>query len=312
MKKKISLSVCIPAYNEAANIKTLLESILKQKQDNFLLETITVYTDCGTDNTPEIVEQFAKQHPIVKLIKGKERKGKYLRVNQIFRECATDAVVILDADIALVGEHFLDKLSAVLIEDPKALLVAALQKQIRPKGFLPRIIYAHFVLWDYVRASLPDKQNGQNYFGSATAYRGAFARSIKIPEDLSDPHLFIYLSAAKEKGFRYCESAEILQWPITTMADLRKFFHRSIGKKDAQLERMFGTTAAEVYKTPLRYKLIGFLRALAADPFYTFLSLGLHVFALRETHVQKTDQTAIWDVVMSTKKSTAQSEKKLS
>lgn len=64
---KTSISVIIPARNEAANIETCLRAILTQQYPSQLLEIIVV-DDHSTDNTANIVQQLAKQYPQIKLL----------------------------------------------------------------------------------------------------------------------------------------------------------------------------------------------------------------------------------------------------
>ncbi|OGH10554.1 MAG: hypothetical protein A2857_06705 [Candidatus Levybacteria bacterium RIFCSPHIGHO2_01_FULL_36_15] len=301
-KSKYTVTIGIPVYNEEANIDNLLISLLNQKCGNFVLREISIYSDGSTDKTHEKIETLIQKNPIIKLKKDRQRKGKYFRVNQIFRECKSDIIVVLDADIALVGNRFLEKLVGVLIADDNAKMVAAHQIPLRPDNFIGKVIHASFVLWDFVRLSIPNHNSALNFFGSATAYRGSFAQSVVIPTFLSDPHLFIYLMADKTNGFRYCRSAEILQWSIATLSDLEKLLRRTIGKKDEKLEKMFGDKIKKVYFIPWQYKLIGILKTFIRLPFYAPLALLLNLIMLKRAAFLKPDTSPIWDIVTSTKK----------
>lgn len=307
---KPTLTVSIPAYNEESNIEILLQSLLEQKQNNFILNSIVIHTDASTDKTVSIVKRFAKKHPLVSLHENHDRKGKYFRVNQIFNSCESDILVVLDADIALVGDVFLESLTSVMITDREATLVSAHQVLLKPKTFIGNVLYTSFTMWDYVRLSIPNYDSALNYFGSATAYRGSFARSITIPTNLLDPHLFIYLMAKKRNGFRYCMHAQILQWPISTIKDLEKFLRRSIGKKDEKLEEMFGITIAQVYAIPRWNKLIGIFKSFLKQPLYTPLALGLSWIMAKKAMTVQADRTPVWDIVTSTKKPMIFSSKK--
>jgi len=55
MKKLITVSIGIPAYNEEANIGKLLSSLIKQKEAGFIIKEIIVVSDQSTDKTDEIV-----------------------------------------------------------------------------------------------------------------------------------------------------------------------------------------------------------------------------------------------------------------
>src|SRR5882757_1314182 len=101
--KKITLTIGIPAFNEEKNIENFLLSLFKQKLQKVKLDKILVYSDCSSDKTNEIVKKLSKKYPIIMLIEGKSRKGKYFRVNQMFALNKSDVLILLDADIALVG-----------------------------------------------------------------------------------------------------------------------------------------------------------------------------------------------------------------
>lgn len=301
--KKFTLTVGIPAYNEQNNIRNLLTSLFNQKQSSFNLKEIIVYLDASTDNTEQIVKELCDKSPIIKLIKGTTQKGKYYRLNQILNITKTDGIVVLDADIVLVGDKFLEDLSTVLIQDPKALLIAAHQKLYRPKNFIGKMIYANFLHWDYIRWSIPGFRGATNYYGSATAYRGFFARSIKIPAAIKDPHFYIYLSADKLGGFRYCKSAEIRQWSISTFKDLKKFCKRTLGKPDAALTKIFGQEHIDSAKyVSLKSKFLGTLLCLMQEPFFMPLSILILIYIHYES-TRKIDSTSRWEIVSSTKQS---------
>ncbi len=52
MKKITTISIGIPAFNEAVTIKRLLRSVLAQKEKGFVLREIIVLCDGSTDGTP--------------------------------------------------------------------------------------------------------------------------------------------------------------------------------------------------------------------------------------------------------------------
>ncbi|RLC37977.1 glycosyl transferase family 2, partial [Candidatus Falkowbacteria bacterium] len=76
-----TVTVGIPAYNEADNIAYLLKDLLGQKQADFKLERIIVISDGSSDNTAEIAQKSGNK--IIKVINGRIRKGVAMRLNQI-------------------------------------------------------------------------------------------------------------------------------------------------------------------------------------------------------------------------------------
>lgn len=299
---KPSLSVSIPAYNEETNISNIINAVLAQKRGKFNLKEILVYSDASTDKTHKIVVNLTKKNRIVKLIKGKKRMGKYFRLAQSFKKFKSDYLIILDADTGLVGKDFLEKLVNILITDKNADMVAAHNILLRHDNFVGKIIHAHLMIWDYIRLSIPRYDSGLNFFGSATAYRGSFARSITMPAGLLDPHLFIYLTAKKTNGFRYCHDAKVVQWSISTIDDLKKLLNRTIGKKDEKLEKIFGKDVKKIYFVPVKYKIKGLLKAFRYQPFYTLLSLILHLYITKIFRSGNTNKSPVWDIISSTKK----------
>src|SRR6266567_1694371 len=118
--KKTTLTIGIPAYNEEQNIEGFLRSLFEQKLHAVTLEEVLVYSDSSTDKTNTIVHKLKKTYPKIKLIQGKSKKGKYRRVNELFHKNKSEALVILDADIALEKDDFLETLINTFISDKKA------------------------------------------------------------------------------------------------------------------------------------------------------------------------------------------------
>ena len=71
---KLSVSIIIPAFNEAENLTLLIENILNQK-NLFLDMEIIVVDDFSTDKTNMIMKGFQKNKEILYL-KNNSRSGK--------------------------------------------------------------------------------------------------------------------------------------------------------------------------------------------------------------------------------------------
>lgn len=301
--KKITVTVGIPAYNEEQNIEAFLRSIIAQKLQRVVLKKIFVYSDASSDRTNTIINKLTKTYPIITLIKGTARKGKYFRVNELFHRNTSDILIILDADIALDGNFFIETLATALDADPEALLGVAHNILLPSDGFIARILYAHFSLWDFIRTSSPRIDIAENYYGSATAYRKSFTSSVNIPSSISDPHFFIFLSAKKRNGFRYYMQAKILQYPPSTISDMKKLLNRSIGKRDKTLEKMFGKQLIqESLFIPTRAKIIGVWKCFLWNPLYTPLAILISFYLGRMVHPKNVDNSPLWEINKSTKK----------
>lgn len=96
------VSVLIPARNEAANLPRLLKSLQNQSLKPF---EILVYNDQSTDDTAEIVLDFAKSNPTIQLIQGIDLPSGWLGKNhacyQLGLKAKGDLFLFLDADVQL-------------------------------------------------------------------------------------------------------------------------------------------------------------------------------------------------------------------
>lgn len=310
MKNKITVTIGIPAFNEEQNIELFLHSLVKQKLNSIILQKIFVNSDASTDKTNEIVKKVAKEYNNISLIENKTRKGKYFRVNELFQKNKSEVIIIVDADIAIVGNDFIETLTKALVSDPQAKMMVAHNILIRPKGFIAKVLHTHFVLNDFIRLSASDFQNAENFYGSATAYREDFARSLHIPTNLLDPHLYIYLSAKKLDGFRYCRKAEVLQYAPATIKDLKQLLNRTIGKRDKMLEKLFGENKiTQSHYVSTRQKIIGTLKCFLWRPFYTPFAILLSIYLGRFARIKKVNTSPIWEINTSTKKAISYANK---
>ena len=94
-KKKYSVSVLIPAFNEQDNIKSTVENILKSNYK--YLKEVIIINDGSTDNTLEIAKQLEKKYSKVKVL-NKKNSGKADSLNCALKIAKGELVAIVDAD----------------------------------------------------------------------------------------------------------------------------------------------------------------------------------------------------------------------
>ncbi|MEM0474654.1 MAG: glycosyltransferase, partial [Zestosphaera sp.] len=93
------VTVIIPTYNEASIIKERLNNIYAQNYPKSLIEVIVV--DSGSsDGTPELIEEWAKQHSDLKLklVREEVRRGKAHVLNHALKYASGEVIIIADAD----------------------------------------------------------------------------------------------------------------------------------------------------------------------------------------------------------------------
>jgi glycosyltransferase involved in cell wall biosynthesis len=303
MKRRITVSIGIPTFNEEQNIAALLQSVIDQKTKKVNITKIVVLSDNSIDKTHEIVLSFAKKNKRIMLIRKRTRKGKYLRMNELFETCTTDVLVVLDADIAMKGDRFIEKLVSALISDPKALTVSARNILIRPEGFMARVLHAHFTMWDIILLSMPHFESASQFLGTATAFRGSYARTLHIPANVTNPHLFLYLDPKSKGGFRFCTRAEVLQYAPSTMNEVKTVLVRAIMKPDEELNKMFGKEMIQKYQfVPRKLKMKVIVHSFLQNPFYTPFAIIMTMYIGWLGKHSQGSKSQLWTINASTKK----------
>ena len=91
----MTLSIIIPAYNEAATIATLIERV---QAVPFFEKEIIVVDDGSTDGTWGLLQAFANI-PNITLLRHEHNQGKGAALRDGFARAANDIVIIQDADL---------------------------------------------------------------------------------------------------------------------------------------------------------------------------------------------------------------------
>lgn len=88
------VSVLVPVYNQEKYVKECLDSLLEQTYDNF---EIVVLDDGSTDDTPNILKEYAS-NPKVRLLYKKNEKSIARARNFLLKEIRGDYFVFVDSD----------------------------------------------------------------------------------------------------------------------------------------------------------------------------------------------------------------------
>ena len=89
------LSVVIPAFNEAATLRVVVQKILAIPS----LQEVVIVDDCSRDNTGEIAEELARTYPKIKVFHHGTNLGKTESLKTGFRNTRGDIVIVQDADL---------------------------------------------------------------------------------------------------------------------------------------------------------------------------------------------------------------------
>ena len=109
-----TLSIVIPAYNEAATIRKLVESVLEVDLGSIAKE-IVIVNDCSKDGTRETIDKLAEEFPQIRTRHHDVNQGKGAALRTGFAHCTGDWVVIQDADLEYDPKEY-SKLLAPMLE----------------------------------------------------------------------------------------------------------------------------------------------------------------------------------------------------
>ncbi len=97
-KRRVTLSVVIPCFNEARTLAACLERVLSIRSPELDVEVIIV-DDCSGDGSLDIGRDFAARHACVNVISHDRNRGKGAALRTGLGKATGDFVAIQDADL---------------------------------------------------------------------------------------------------------------------------------------------------------------------------------------------------------------------
>lgn len=107
------LSIIVPCYNTEQYIEKCLDSIFRQKLDEF---EVILIDDHSSDHTASIIKKYKKNHKNIKFIQNKENKGAGYNRNIALKEAKYDVISFIDSDDYL-EDHYYEALFDAMEEE---------------------------------------------------------------------------------------------------------------------------------------------------------------------------------------------------
>ena len=102
----MNVSICVPAHDEAANIRRLLTSLLEQETRVARIVEIVVVASGCTDDTAEVAREVGRGRPGMHVHVQERREGKVAAINAYLkaRDPRAEVTVVCSADLSLTPD----------------------------------------------------------------------------------------------------------------------------------------------------------------------------------------------------------------
>lgn len=261
------MTVGIPAHNEEANIGILLKSLLLQKMGKFNIGKILVVSDGSTDQTVKEVMKFTDKK--INLIINSERKGLNPVQNQIIKRCEDDLLVIINADVQLQGENFLENLVKPFSLNSKVGVVSAQIKCVKRKTLVGKILASSHELKESIAQNVNGGSNVYLCHGQARAFSKSFYKTLKWPYGFPEDS-FSYFDCL-EKGFEFVYNKKAIAFfaPSSNISDHIKQSKRFTNGKKMLSARFGFKKIKKAYRMPIPLSAFYLLIFMSSRPILT-------------------------------------------
>lgn len=103
-----TLSVIIPAYNEEATLKSILDRVAAVTLIHDIKKEIIIVNDCSKDSTEQVAQQYIAAHPELNInyFKHEVNKGKGAALHTGIDKATGDFIIVQDADLEYDPQEF--------------------------------------------------------------------------------------------------------------------------------------------------------------------------------------------------------------
>ena len=204
----MDLSIVIPMYNEAENVKTTLSRVEETLTSFRGTYEIVAVDDGSRDHTGAILRDIASQNGHLKVVSYSRNTGRGMALRKGFKASEGDIVVSTDADLSYDPAYILDLVETLKREEEIDVILAS---PYMPGGGVRDVPFLR--LWiskvgnRILRFAMPNRIYTST--GIFRAYRRRVLESLELESDGKEIHLEI-LSKVIALGYRVKEVPAIL------------------------------------------------------------------------------------------------------
>lgn len=184
-ENRLKISVVMPVYNGARYLAEAIESVLSQSEGDF---EFLILDDGSSDETPAIIDEYARRDDRIRFFKDNVRKGAAARLNQGIAKAKAPYIARLDGDDVNMPDRFKKQL-AFLEANPDVVMVGSKAMLIDPDG-ADLMIMGDALTHEEIDQGLIKRQ-GQLVFHTSVMYLkatalacGGYDESFPVAQDL--------------------------------------------------------------------------------------------------------------------------------
>lgn len=291
-----TITIGISAFNEEANIKKLLESLLLQKGD-YQIEKIIVSSDGSTDSTVDYATEVID--PRINVISNTERMGKAHRLNEICQISESDILVVLDADVVPENENLISSIIEPIVHIRDVGFTSGPAISLNPKNLFEKTL-----VWGLkFKTDLFESMKPNNVFlciGAIRAFRKSLYKKLHWPPGYPEDGFSYLASIQLGYKFKYQRSARVIFRVPDNFADHLNQSRRFINSTNRLKKHFSIDYIKDNYRIPANIFIQKMFKFFLKNPLYSLLYCLICVYPrIIRSKVVPPDK---WNISLSTKK----------